>query len=109
MKKLLTITTLAFVSATLSASAADGAALFTKSCAGCHGADGKGATTMGKKLKIKDYTDAKTQSELTDAAASKAIKEGVKDKDGKMVMKAQAGLSDDDVKALVKHFRSFKK
>jgi cytochrome c551/c552 len=49
------------------------------------------------------------QAELTDDAAFKAIKEGVKDKEGKIVMKAAEGLSDADIKALVQHLRSFKK
>ena len=46
---------------------------------------------------------------FTDEAAFKAIKEGLKDKEGKTQMKAAEGLSDDDIKALVKHVRSFKK
>jgi len=64
---------------------------------------------MGQKLGIKDYTDAKVQADLKDDAAFKAIKEGVKDKDGKTVMKPTEGLSDDDIKALVQHMRGFKK
>lgn len=79
-----------------------------KSCTKCHGADGKGKTKMGEKLGIKDLTDAKVQSELKDDAAFKAIKEGIK-KDDKTLMKPAEGLSDDDIKALVKIVRGFKK
>lgn len=89
--------------------AADAKENWEKSCAKCHGADGKGQTKMGQKLGIKDYTDAKVQAELKDDAAFKAIKEGLKDKDGKTLMKPVEGLSDDDTKALVKHVREFKK
>ena len=64
---------------------------------------------MGQKLGIKDFTDAKVQADLKDEEAFKAIKEGVKDKDGKTQMKAVEGLSDDEIKALVQHVRSFKK
>jgi cytochrome c551/c552 len=64
---------------------------------------------MGQKLGIKDYTDAKVQGALTDAAITKAIKEGVKDKEDKVVMKPAEGLGDDEVKALVQKVRSFKK
>ena len=39
----------------------------------------------------------------------KAIKEGVKDKDGKVLMKPAENLSDDEIKALVAHMKSFKK
>lgn len=77
-------------------------------CAKCHGADGKGQTKMGKKLKIRDYTDAAVQSKFTDEEALKALKEGVKDKGGKQLMKAVEGLSEDDLKALVQHVRSLK-
>ena len=40
---------------------------------------------------------------------AKAIKEGVKDKDGKPVMKPTEGISDADVKGLVTLIRGFKK
>jgi cytochrome c553 len=109
MKKLL-IMTLAFTVATvLSASAADAKANYDKSCAKCHGADGKGQTKMGQKLGIKDYTDAKVQAEMKDDAAIKAIKEGLKDKEGKVLMKPTEDLSDDDIKGLVAYMRTFKK
>jgi cytochrome c6 len=32
----------------------DGAAIYKSKCAVCHGADGKGQTTMGKNLHLKD-------------------------------------------------------
>jgi len=95
--------------AALSAAAADAKALYDKNCAKCHGAEGKGDTKMGKKLGCKDYSDAKVQSELKDEDATKAIKEGVKDKDGKVVMKPAEGLSDSEVKDLVAYVRQFKK
>ena len=78
-------------------------------CSKCHGADGKGQTKMGQKLSIKDLTDAKVQQAFTDDVAFKAIKEGLKDKEGKTQMKAAEGLSDDDIKGLVKHVRTLKK
>jgi cytochrome c553 len=109
MKKLIALTIAALAIPALSVCAADGKALYEKDCAKCHGADGKGDTKMGKKYGAKDYTDAKVQDELKDDAAIKAIKEGYKDKEGKVVMKPAEGLSDDDVKALVAYMRTFKK
>ena len=109
MKKLLTLTIAVIAVAALTARAADGKALFEQDCAKCHGTDGKGQTRMGQKLGCKDYTDAKVQAELKDDAAIKAIKEGLKDKDGKSLMKPLEGASDDDVKAIVAYMRSFKK
>jgi len=95
--------------AAFSAHAGDAAALYQQNCAKCHGADGKGDTRIGKKLGVKDYTDPKVQAELKDDAAFKAIKEGLKDKDGNTVMKPTEGMSDDDIKALVAYMRTFKK
>ena len=95
--------------ATLTAFAADGSAVWTDQCAKCHGADGKGETKMGKKLGILDLTDAKVQAGFTDEAAAKAVKEGVKDKTGKVTMKAIEGLTDDDIKAVIPVVRAFKK
>ena len=109
MKKLLTLSIAIIAVSALSASAADGKENYEKSCAKCHGADGKGQTKMGQKLGAKDYTDPKVQEALKDDAAAKAIKEGLKDKDDKVLMKPAEGLSDDDIKALVQYMRSFKK
>jgi mono/diheme cytochrome c family protein len=81
--------------------AADPAALWAQHCASCHGKDGSGSTTMGKKLAVKDYS--KSQS-FSDAEATNVIK------NGKGKMKAYKDkLSDADVKALVAYVRSLKK
>ncbi len=104
----LLLTTLALAATTAALSAADANANWDKNCKSCHGAEGKGDTTMGKKLEIKDFTDAKFQAAFTDAQATKAIKEGIKDGD-KTKMKAYSDLTDDEVKALVAKVRAFKK
>lgn len=98
----------AVMAAVVTVSAADVKENWEKSCAKCHGADGKGDTKMGKKLEIKDFTDAKYQASMKDEEMMKAMKEGVKDGE-KVRMKAAEGLSDDDMKALVKFVRDFKK
>lgn len=86
------------------------AANYTKHCASCHGKDGKGQTTMGKKAGCKDYTDAKVVSEIKDEEAIKAVKEGLKDKGGKELMKPFNGkITDDEIKALVAHLKAFGK
>jgi len=102
------LTTLALAATTAALSAADAQANWDKTCKACHGADGKGQTPMGKKLALKDFTDAKYQATFTDAQATKAIKEGVKDGDT-MKMKAAEGLTDADIKDLVAKVRAFKK
>jgi cytochrome c553 len=108
MKRILTLSIAVMAISALSASAADAKATYEKDCAKCHGKDGKGQTTMGKRQGAKDYTDAKVQAEMKDEAAFKAIKEGYK-KDGKEVMKPAQGLSDDEIKGLVEYMRKFKK
>jgi mono/diheme cytochrome c family protein len=109
MKKILTLSIGIIMGAALSAGAADAKAIFEKDCAKCHGPDGKGDTKMGKKNGVKDYTDPKVQAEMKDDQAIKAIKEGVKDKEGKILMKPAENLSDDEVKGLVAYMRTFKK
>ncbi len=109
MKKIVTLALAITAISVLSASAADAKALYTKDCAKCHGADGKGATKMGKKLGAKDYSDPKVLAEMKDDVAFKAIKEGLKDSNGKTLMKPSEGLSDDDIKRLVAYMRTFKK
>ena len=109
MKKTIILTIATLGVALVTASAGDAKETWEKSCAKCHGPDGKGETKMGAKLNIKNLTDAKVQEGFKDEEAFKAIKEGLKDKEGKTQMKAAEGLSDDDIKALVKHVRTLKK
>lgn len=99
----------ALSSLTVAAYGLDASATWNDQCAKCHGKEGAGDTKMGKKLSIKDYTDAAVQAGFTDADAVKAIKEGIKDKNGKVRMKAVEGLSDDDINTMVKYFRGLKK
>jgi mono/diheme cytochrome c family protein len=87
---------------------ADATATWTTNCAACHGKDGKGQTMMGRKLSIKDLTDATVQGSFTDAQATAAIHDGVT-VDGTQKMKAFGDkLSDADIKALVAYVRSLK-
>ncbi len=92
-------------SVALAAPAADN---WDNNCASCHGSDGKGQTKIGKKLKIRDYTDAKVQAELKDEEMVKAVTDGVK-MDGKEKMKSfKDELSADEIKDLVAYIRKFK-
>jgi len=89
--------------------AADAPANWTKHCASCHAADGSGSTRMGRQSGAKDYRDAKVQAEMKDDTALKALKDGVQAK-GKEVMKPfKDKLSEDEMKALIAHMRTFKK
>ena len=77
-------------------------------CAKCHGADGTGQTRIGKKLHLKDYTDAAVQAKFTDEQLTKDITEGVT-VDGKEKMKPfKDQLTTEEIKDLVSYIRAFK-
>jgi len=109
MKKAIILAAVFGFAAAFSASAAEAKENWDNLCAKCHGAEGKGDTKMGQKLGAKDFTDAKVQADIKDDAATKAIKEGLKDADGKTLMKPFDTLSDDEIKALVAYVRGLKK
>jgi cytochrome c6 len=77
-----------------------GAPLYKSKCASCHGADGSGATSVGKSLKVRDLRSAEVQK-LTDAALTKVIADGK----GKMPAYAKK-LSAEQIKALVESIRA---
>lgn len=84
------------------AAAEDAAALWKAKCASCHGADGTGATPMGKKMNLRDLGSAEVQK-MTDAQLIEITTKG------KNKMPAYEGkLSADQIKALVAHMRTFK-
>ena len=108
-KAMKTILTISLISAAMTIGAtavraADAAEIYTKNCASCHGKDGTGNTVMGKKNKVKDYTDAKAQASFTDAEALKVILEG------KEKMKGYKDkMTEAEAKDQVKYIRAFKK
>jgi mono/diheme cytochrome c family protein len=106
--KMIIVASLLAGTASWTAAAGDVQQNWDKDCAMCHGKDGKGQTTVGRKLQIKDFTDPKAQASFTDDQAVKVIKEGIT-QDGKLKMKAFGDkLSDDEIKALVAHVRGLK-
>ena len=109
MKKLIVIGVALLIVGAVSVRAADVKENWEKNCTKCHGPDGKGKTKMGEKIGIKDYTDAKVQEALKDDAMTKAIKDGVKDGEKTKMKAFGETLSDDEIKALVKYVRDFKK
>jgi mono/diheme cytochrome c family protein len=69
------------IPAAFAADASDGKALFEKSCAGCHGADGKGNEKMATILGVKSLSIVgKDSTKKSDEQLLKVIAEG----EGKM-------------------------
>jgi len=109
MKNTIILTMSILIAASVSARAADAKTNWANNCAQCHGTSGKGDTKMGKMLNAMDLTDPKKQASFTDAKATAAIKDGIK-QNGKTTMKAFGGkLTDDEIKALVAYVRTLKK
>lgn len=114
MKKktyLISLAVLAFSAIALVAAEPPQAATnWENSCASCHGSDGKGQTKVGKRLKLKDYTDAKALAEFTDEQLFIATADGVKNEAGKEVMKGYRDeLSEPEIRDLVRYIRAMAK
>jgi cytochrome c6 len=81
----------------------DGAAIFKSKCAMCHGPDGKGQTTMGKNLHLKDMSAEEVQN-MKNADMQKIIA------DGKGKMPAfKAKLDQASIDSLIDFIRTLKK
>lgn len=86
------------------AAAADlelGKELYTKKCAGCHGADGKGNPKMSQMLKV-TIPDLSAGVAKTDADLVKLVSEGKKP-----MPSFAKSLSPDEVKAVVEYAKRF--
>lgn len=80
-----------------------GEPLYKAKCVACHGADGKGETTVGKANKVRDLGSADVQAQSDDAIA------GIIGA-GKAKMPAYGkSLKPDQIKDLVAYIRSLKK
>jgi len=88
----------------VSAFAADATAdVYKSKCASCHGADGKGETTAGKNMKVKDLASEDVQKQ-SDADLAGVIEKGKKPMPG-----YEGKLTKDQIDGLVKWVRSLKK
>jgi mono/diheme cytochrome c family protein len=86
--------------ATMPADQPDGATIFKRNCVMCHGPDGKGVATF----KTPDFTNPRVQASLTDEQILETIKNG---KQGTVMPPWRDKLSDQDIKAVAAHIRSF--
>jgi cytochrome c len=73
-------------------------------CQPCHGADGKGQTEQGKKLKAPDFTSAEWQKAHGDEEMKKAITDGVNAEGKEIHKKKFAPAEADKLLAFVRAF-----
>jgi cytochrome c6 len=105
-RKLITIASMLILSALVATAsfAAPGAAdIYKSKCSSCHGPDGKGQTTVGKVMKVRDLTSADVQKQ-SDADLQKLIADGK----GKMPAYKEK-LSVADISSLVAYIRGLAK
>jgi mono/diheme cytochrome c family protein len=80
--------------------------VFMKSCASCHGKDGKAQTSVARKLGVKDLS----QSKLTDAQIEQQIREGKPASQSTAKMPAfKDRLTAEEIKSLVAVVKEFRK
>jgi len=110
MKKVLIgVALVAFLLNLTGTAIADGAEIWAKKCALCHGKDGKGTTPMCEKYKCRDLTKPEVQAAFTDDQAAKSIMEGIKNSSGNTVMPPyKEKLTTEEVKEVVKFLRTLK-
>ncbi|MGQ0504374.1 MAG: c-type cytochrome [Myxococcaceae bacterium] len=106
MKKLLLSVALSTTFAT-GTFAADAAENWKAKCKSCHGDTGKGDTKVGQKEKVEDLSTAEFQSKHTDADIKQVIAEG--STENKKMKPFKEKLTPEEIDALVKHVRAFKK
>lgn len=108
IRSALAVATLTCLLGTAVSHAASAAENWENHCQKCHGADGKGKTPAGKKLKLKDYTSAEVQAAMDDAKITHEIADGITE-GGKEKMKPYKDvLTPEEIKDLVAHIRKFK-
>jgi mono/diheme cytochrome c family protein len=84
----------------------DGAVLFDTTCAVCHAHDGRGVPAMRAQFGVPDLSDAAVQSKLTDEQVLNVIRNGSQNRR----MPPWRGVySEEQLRALVAHVRSFKR
>jgi mono/diheme cytochrome c family protein len=86
-----------------SPSAFEGAALFNRECAQCHGRDGRAKTKRGRQTHSRDITNAEWQNDISDERIFNSISRG------KGKMPSFKKLSDGDIDALVAYVRRLRK
>ncbi len=105
------LATVAVVPAASAADAGKGKEIYTKSCGGCHGPEGKGDGAAAKAMNPKptNLADKASMSKLDDAALTKVIVKGGVGTGKSPLMPAFSQLKDQEVKDVIAYIRSLSK
>ena len=95
---------LRFTPTNVSASAADARTAFNAKCVKCHGRDGRGRTTQGRRTHARDMTDASWQNDVTDERLFNSITNGR----GKMPA-FKKSLNENQIDELVNYVRRLRR
>ena len=82
----------------------DAKPIYDSKCASCHGKDGRAKSLHAKHVHAREFTDAAWQAEVSDERLFNSISNGK----GKMPS-FKSKLSEDQIDALVRYVRQFKK
>ena len=84
---------------------ANGAALFAKTCASCHGANGTPAPGMARAMGVPDFRAPATLASLTDSALRATVANGK----GRMMPAFKSRLSPAEIAAVAEYLRTLSK
>ncbi len=84
----------------------DGAVLFDKTCAQCHGRDGKADPIWKARLSVPDLSDPALQGKLSDDQMMKIIQDG---SENRRMPPWRGAFNEEQVRALVAHVRTLRK
>jgi mono/diheme cytochrome c family protein len=102
LQSLLVVVAVMVACSTWTFAADSGADLYKAKCASCHGAAGKGDTSMGKTMKVRDLGSEEVQKQ-SDADLTTVIEKGKKPMPG-----YEGKLTKDQITDLVKYLRTLK-
>jgi mono/diheme cytochrome c family protein len=88
-----------------SATSSESRTTYGAKCAKCHGKNGRGKTTQGRRTHARDLTTAQWQNDVTDERLFNSISNGR----GKKMPSFKKELSEADIDALVAYVRRLKK
>lgn len=80
----------------------DGAALYAKTCASCHGPKGTPNPAMARSMGLSDFANAEARASVADTAMRRAVSDG----QGRAMPAYKARLTPEQIDSLVSYIRT---